>query len=170
MAARARTPESPPVGRRIARLTALAGILLGALGAPEAGAEGRQTRADARAMVERAVSYIREHGRERGFAEIDRGPRAYNAGDLYVFVYDYQGRCLAHARRPHQVGINLWNHRGFGGRKFVRDWVRVAREQGSGWVSYRYAHERTGRVLEKNAYIVGLDGYLVGASAFIYSD
>lgn len=121
-------------------------------------------------MVERAVAYITRHGRERGFAEINRGPKAFNDRDLYVFVYDFRGRCLAHARRPHQVGITLWNHRGVGGRKFIQDWVRVARDEGSGWVSYRYAHERTGRVMEKNAYIVGLGDYLVGASAFIYPD
>lgn len=149
----------------------LTGLLLGVWGAAlPAHAGDRQTRADAKAMVERAVAYIAENGRERGFAEIDRGPTAFNDRDLYVFVYDFRGRCLAHARRPHQVGINLWSHRGYGGRKFIQDWIRVARDEGSGWVSYRYAHERTGRVLEKNAYIVGLDGYLVGASAFIYPD
>ncbi|GGB29017.1 hypothetical protein GCM10011505_07910 [Tistrella bauzanensis] len=127
--------------------------------------------ADAQAMVARAVAYFDTHGEAAGLAEVTRGPRVFNDGDLYVFVYDLDGTCRAHARRPGQAGSNLRGIRDRNGVAFIQDWIRIARSPaGAGWSRYDYAHEASGRVLEKQAYIQRSGDLLIGVSAFLYPD
>lgn len=133
--------------------------------------EAGQTAEEARAMADRAVAYFEAHGRAAGLAEVNRGPIEFDDRDLYVFVYDLNGTCRAHARRPGQTGINLRRISDGDGNRFIEDWIRIARSpEGQGWSRYSYAHEASGRVLPKMAWIRRYDDLLIGVSAFIYPE
>ncbi len=79
-------------------LTTALGVLCCALtvaGTARAGDPG--SAAEAEAMVKKAVAYIKANGDQRACDEFTNG-KSFKDRDLYVIVYDLNGKNLAHAR------------------------------------------------------------------------
>jgi signal transduction histidine kinase len=89
------------------KLAILLGILALALGLEVAVAADRGTKAEAVAMVQRAVAFLQTHGREKALAEFNNPKGQFIDRDLYVFAGDMQGRCLAQCYSPQMVGKDL---------------------------------------------------------------
>ena len=62
------------------------------------------TAKEAEAMVNKAVAYIKSAGTEKAYAEFTNKAPAFNDRDLYVVVYDLEGRVLAHGLEPQDGG------------------------------------------------------------------
>ena len=58
-------------------------------------AQQRGTPAEAKAMVEKAIAYIKANGQEKAFAEINNPKGKFVDRDLYIMVIDMNGTCLA---------------------------------------------------------------------------
>jgi cytochrome c len=63
--------------------------------------------------------------------------------DLYVVVFDYEGKCLAHGVNDKLIGKNMLDLKDQRGRTFVRDFVASARTVPEGWVDLDWAHPQT---------------------------
>ncbi len=87
-------------------------------------------------------------------------------GDLYVFVYDANGTCLAHGEDAHLLWQNLYNLTDWVGTPIVQDIIKTAKD-GGGWVTYGWNNAT------KVAYVqlVEKDGrpYVVGSGFFPHS-
>ena len=84
-------------------------------------------------------------------------------GELYLFLYDDKGVCLAHGQQSDLIWQNQYNVKGPYGRYIVRDLIKKAKD-GGGWVSYEW------RGATKYAYIkpVIKDGkfYVLGSGYY----
>ena len=88
-------------------LKALFGALLSCLlMATSATAADKGTPAEAEAMVKRAVAYIKANGTEKAYDEFTNG-KSFKDRDLYIIVYDLNGKNLAQGANPKLVGKNL---------------------------------------------------------------
>ncbi len=113
--------------------------------------------AKAKAMVERAVTYLEENGRtiadrEKVFQLFDDQKGPFVDGDYYLFVYDFNGVVLAHGADPTLIGKNLIDKKDPNGVMLIKDMVEGARTLGEGWLSFEWPHPKTKKVEPKMSF------------------
>src|SRR5262249_57615748 len=66
------------------------------------------TRDEAVAMVKRVEDMFAKVGADTTFKAVsDKSAASFHDRDLYPFIYDLSGRCVAHGARPALIGKNL---------------------------------------------------------------
>ncbi len=124
------------------------------------------TTAEAEALVRKAVAYIREQGREKAFAEINNKGGMFTNRDLYVFVYDMNGKGVAHGQNLALIGKDLAGAKDPDGKLYVKERIEIAKGKGRGWQDYKFQNPKTKAVEDKTAYIERCDDLIVGAGAY----
>jgi cytochrome c len=129
-------------------------------------AEERATTREAEALVRQGVAYLKQEGREKAFATFSdpKGPFTYR--DLYMTVYDLDGRCLAHGAKRDRIGKSLIEDRDADGKLFVKERVALARKAARGWQEYKFLNPATKRVEDKVAYFEVVDGLILLSGAY----
>lgn len=127
-------------------LAALCALCLPAWGAERSSAD------DAVAMVRKAVAYLNKHGPDKAYAAFNdpRGP--FRERDLYVIVFDLDGKGLAHIN-PRLVGKTTGDIRDADGKAIFQAQRKLALEQGSGWVDYKWPNPVSGHIENKSTYL-----------------
>jgi cytochrome c len=141
---------------------AVTAILIGAY--LNLGAAG--TKDEAQTMVKKAIEYYKANGKTKAFAEISNKKGQFVKDDLYVFVYDMNGVCVAHGFNDKQIGKNLIEVKDPDGKFYVKDRIALAKGTGSGWQDYKYTNPTTFKVESKTAYIEKIDNYIFGCGAY----
>jgi|WetSurMetagenome_2_1015567.scaffolds.fasta_scaffold00050_13 methyl-accepting chemotaxis protein len=121
---------------------------------------------EAEALVKKAISYIKKHGKEKAFAEINNKGGMFTNRDLYVFVYDMNGKGVAHGANVGNIGKDLINQKDPDGKLYVQERVEIAKTKGGGWQNYKMVNPNTKAVEDKMAYIEKCDDLIVGAGAY----
>ena len=134
--------------------------------AAEKGSEKRGTQAEAEAMVKKAIGYIKANGREKAFAEIGNPNGKFVDRDLYVFVYDLNGKCVAHGANPKMVGKDLINMKDPDGKEYVKERISIAKSKGKGWQDYKFPNPLTKQIEHKTAYIEKFEDLIVGCGVY----
>ena len=62
------------------------------------------TAPEAEAMVKKAITLIKADGKDKAFAEISNPKGKFVDRDLYIFVYDMSGKCVAHGFNQKIIG------------------------------------------------------------------
>jgi len=129
-------------------------------------AEERATPQDAEELVKTAVAYLKKHGAEKAYKEFQNkgGPFIYK--DLYVMVYDMNGKCLAHGADPSKVGKDLIDQKDANGKAYTRERLQIAKEKGTGWQEYVYKNPANGKVEPKVVYFQKQGEVVVSAGAY----
>jgi len=148
----------------MSRAVALAALV--ALVAPAAHAQEYATTKDAELLVHRAVAFLKAEGREKAFAVFSdpKGQFAYR--DLYVAVYDLQGKCLAHGAKKERIGKGFIDDKDPDGKAFIRERLEIARKHGKGWQEYKFQNPLTKQVEQKIAYFERVEDAVVMAGAY----
>ncbi|MYM82183.1 histidine kinase [Duganella sp. FT50W] len=132
-----------------------------------AAAAQKGSRAEAVAMVKRAVAMVKAEGRDKTFAAIsDPANRHFHDRDLYVYVYDFQGTVLAHGNNPQMVGTARIGLKDNEGRFMIKEMIAIAKTRGSGWVTFKWPNPVTKTVELKEGYIERVDDFLIGSGAY----
>jgi single cache domain-containing protein len=92
------------------------------------------------------------------------GPFTYR--DLYMTVYDLEGKCLAHGAKKVRIGKSLVDDRDADGKLFVRERVELARKAPKGWQEYEFVNPATKRIEDKVAYFEVVDGLILLSGAY----
>lgn len=129
-------------------------------------AEDRGTKEEAVAMVQKAVAAIKADGREKTFSAINDPKGPFNDRDLYVVVYDLQGKCLAHGANPKQIGKDLTELRDPDGKFFVKERVELAKTKDSFWQDYKFLNPMTKLIEPKSMYMEKVDDIMVGCGIY----
>jgi cytochrome c len=124
------------------------------------------TPADAQALVKKAISYIKANGKEKAFAAFTNKDPQFIDRDLYIFVYDMNGKVLAHGQNPKMVGKDLYDLTDPDGKAFVKERIDIAKAKGSGWQNYKFSNPKTKKIDEKTSYIEKYDDFIVGCGAY----
>ncbi len=121
---------------------------------------------DAKAMVEKAITYYKAEGKEKTFSEIDNPSGRFMKGELYVFVYDMKGVAIARPVQKGLIGNNISDAKDGAGRLYVKERLELAKAKGKGWQDYKYFNPTTKKIQDKTAWIETHDGYIFGCGAY----
>ncbi|MCV2362326.1 cache domain-containing protein [Paucibacter sp. DJ1R-11] len=143
----------------LASLASLA--LAGAAHAVENG-----TAAEAEAMVKKAISYIKAQGPEKAYEEFTNG-KTFKDRDLYIIVYDLNGKNLAQGANPKLVGKDLIGLKDPDGKPLIQMFVDLAKTKGKGWVEgYKFLNPVSQKIEGKAMYLERVGDTLVGCGIY----
>lgn len=124
------------------------------------------TTEEAEAIVKKAIGYIKDNGRDKGFAEINNPKGEFVNRDLYIFVYDMNGKCIAHGRDTGKIGKIEIDLKDANNVFFVKERIEIARTKGKGWQNYQTTNPTTKKIEDKTAYLERYDDFIVGSGAY----
>lgn len=124
------------------------------------------TAAEAEALVKKAIAFIKSSGKEAAFAEINNPKGRFADRDLYVFVYDMNGKCVAHGQNLKMIGKDLIDMKDADGKSFVKERIEIAKTRGSGWQDYKFTDPLTKKIERKRAYIERYEDLIVGCGIY----
>ena len=131
-----------------------------------------QTRDQAKAFVKQAVDFAKKNPKEKFLEEVSgvKGQFHFTKGqnsDLYIFVYDQEGKVLAHGVRRELVGVNRWASKDPDGKPWIQDWTKLTKEKGSGWIEYKELNPaQNNKVMKKASFVELLNGMVIGAGIY----
>jgi signal transduction histidine kinase len=124
-------------------------------------AEDRGNAQEAKAIVKKAVEYLKANGRAKAIAEFNNPQSAFVQKDLYVFAFDMQGITMAHVKTPSLVGRNVSALKDADQKLFIQDIIGMAKSAGSGWVDYRWTDPKTKKIEPKSTYFEKHDDLVI---------
>jgi len=127
----------------------------------------RQGTADeALAMTEKAYALVQSLGYEQAKDVMHAPDSGFVDRDLYVFVFDRQGKYHVFSSDKGRVGTSLFDAAGVDAQQLLDDaWHRC--EQGGGWVEYNIINLVSGTVKGKSSYVLPVtDNLLIGCGAY----
>ena len=107
---------------------------------------------DARALVSRGVASMKKVGAQKTYEEINAKAPGWVDRDLYLTVYDLEGKCLAQGANPKMVGKDLIDLRDADGKPFIKERIDLAREKSSFWQDYKWTDPVTRKLMAKTTY------------------
>ena len=129
-------------------------------------ASGVGTKEQAEALVKKAIGEIKASGKAKAFAEISNPHGKFIDKDLYIFVYDMEGKCLAHGFNQKLIGKDLIGMKDPDGKSYVKERIEIIRSKGKGWQDYKFTNPLTKKLESKTAYIEKVEDVIVGCGAY----
>ncbi len=124
------------------------------------------TKTEAEAMVKKAVAHLKANGKAKALADFSNPKGSFVDRDLYIFVYDLNGKCIAHGANQKMIGIDLIAMKDPDGKEYVKERVEIAKTKGKGWQDYKFPDPVTKQIGQKTAYIEKVDDMIVGCGAY----
>lgn len=120
--------------------------------------------AQAKAHVEAAIAFYKEHGKEVALETFSKRDGGFVNEDLYIFVYDPQGTIIAHGGDPALVGEDYTDVQDVDGKHFAREFIKIGPE--GGWVDYKWTNYVTDHIEEKTTYLQRVDDVIIGCGVY----
>jgi len=117
----------------------------------------------AKALAERAAGFLAAEGATAAFPRFMNPAGGFVDGDLYVFVFDLEGRLRASGAWPETVGARIGIDDTGGIYTRMR---QLALGTGKGWVEYSWYNPCTRMLEPKASYIVRVGDFIVGVGAY----
>ena len=115
-------------------------------------------------LVRRGYQFMKASGLSVAAKDFtDKANDTYRLGDLYLFVYDLKGNCMAHGGNPSYVGQNHFDEKDQDGVYYIRELIEQAKV-GGGWVDFKLKNSFQATYVEKVE--MGVDTYMIGAGMF----
>jgi TRAP-type uncharacterized transport system substrate-binding protein len=125
------------------------------------------TRDEAVAMVKRVQAKFKKEGAQAAFDAINNKAPGFADRDLYPFVTELTGLCVANGVLPAVRGKNLLDLKDQDGKFMIQEFVRTASTApGHGWVDYRWLNPITKTVEDKSAWIERMGDHFVGVGVY----
>lgn len=135
-------------------------------GAGVAAAADMGTKDEAVAMVKKAVDFIKANGADKAYAEFSNPKGQFVDRDLYIAVYDMNGKCLAHGANVKMIGRDLIDNKDVDGKEFVKERVEMMKKQTSGWQDYKFRNPTSNQVEPKAMYVERVNDVIVGCGIY----
>jgi signal transduction histidine kinase len=145
---------------------ALAAAALAALLPTASFAQERASTKEAEGLVKNAVGFVKKEGKAKAFAAFDDPKGPFTFRDLYIMVYDMDGKCVSHGQKKDRIGKSLIDDKDPDGKAFVRERVALVKAQGQAWQEYKFMNPATKKVEQKVAYCEGVEGIIVCSGAY----
>jgi len=121
-------------------------------------------RKEAKNLVGRGYQFMKASGKSQAAKDFtSKRINTFRYGDLFLFVYDLKGLCIAHGGNEEFVGRNQFNLKDEDGRYFIREFIEKA-EAGDGWVNYKVNNSFQSTYIEKID--LGIDQFIIGCGLF----
>jgi signal transduction histidine kinase len=119
------------------------------------------TKDEATAMVKKAVSFIKEQGAAKAYAEISNKAGRFTDRDLYIVVYQLDGKVLAHGANEKFIGKDMSEAQDVDGKLYVKERIEMANKQPSFWQDYKFVNPVSKKVEPKQMYCERLENTAV---------
>jgi cytochrome c len=110
------------------------------------------TKDEAVAMVKKVIEFYKANGDEKTFEEVCNSSGQFVDRDLYVIVFNMEGKCLAHGANPKMVGRELIDHQDVDGRPYIRERIEMMKKQATGWNDYKFRNPVNSQIEPKTSY------------------
>lgn len=127
---------------------------------------GAQTKAEAEAMVKKAIATAKAEGRDKVLSEISKPNGPFSKGALYVFVYDMNGKVMAHGQNAKMVGKDMLEVTDPDGVAYVKERITLVKAKGKGWQNYKFSDPVSKKIEKKTAYVEGWEGLIFGCGVY----
>lgn len=124
------------------------------------------TAKDAEGLVQKAIGHIKTAGADTAYGDFTAQKPEWILHDVYVVVYDLNGKALAHGQNPKQVGKDLLTFKDADGKEFIKERVDLAKSKGKFWQDYKFTDPVTKKILPKSAYCEKLNETVVCAGIY----
>jgi signal transduction histidine kinase len=124
------------------------------------------TPSEAEALVKKAVEFLKANGRDKAFAEFSNPKGKFIDRDLYIFVYDLNGKCVAHGFNQKMIGKDLLEMKDPDGKFYVKERVEIAKNKGSGWQDYKFTNPLSKKLEAKTAFVEKVEDIIIGCGAY----
>jgi cytochrome c len=121
---------------------------------------------EAIALVKKAITYMKDNGKEKAYAEISKTNGQFVDRDLYVFVFDMTGKTMAHGANPKLIDKNLIEMRDADGKYVLKSFLETANAKGKGWIDYKWPNPISKAVEGKSTYIEKVGDVIVGCGIY----
>ncbi|OIQ72969.1 hypothetical protein GALL_454010 [mine drainage metagenome] len=129
-------------------------------------AAGQGTPAEAEALANKAVAFLKANGPEKAAAEFTNG-KSFKDRDLYVVYEKFDGTMLANGGNAKLVGKNLAEFKDADGKLFNKMLVETAKTKGKGWSeSYKFINPVTQKIGDKIMYVERVDDAWIGVGVY----
>ena len=129
-------------------------------------ANERGSKADARALAERAADFVRTQGAEAAWSAFEDPEGPFWDRDLYVFVTSMDCTFLSHGLNPSLKGGNIWNLKNPSGRYACRDISELMKAEGKGWTRYIFKDPLSGKLAWKDSYSIKVGDFIISVGAY----
>ncbi|MFT5395535.1 MAG: cytochrome c [Gammaproteobacteria bacterium] len=119
---------------------------------------------EAKILLSEAVAFYKANGKDKTFTEINNPNGKFSRGELYIFVYDSNGRTAAHGADSDHIGLDVMNLKDENGKYFGREMMQIGDSGGS--VDYVWPNPLTGKVQKKTSYVILVDGFRFGCGIY----
>ncbi|MBI5132383.1 MAG: cache domain-containing protein [Rhodopseudomonas palustris] len=121
---------------------------------------------DAIAMVKKAVEAIKADGADKTYPLISDKAGPFVKDDLYVVVYQLDGKVLAHGANAKFVGKDMIDAQDVDGKLYVKERVELAAKQSSFWQDYKFVNPVSKKVEPKEMYCERVENTAVCAGVY----
>jgi signal transduction histidine kinase len=121
---------------------------------------------EAVALVKKAIGFMQANGADKAYAEFSNPKGQFVDRDLYIVIYDMNGKCLAHGANAKMIGRDLLDNKDVDGKEFVKERVDMMKKQPSGWQDYKFRNPTSNQVEPKSMYIERVNDVIVGCGIY----
>lgn len=130
-------------------------------------AEGGASKAEAEAMVKKAVAFIKANGDKKAYEEFNTKPGKFTDRDLYIVVYGMDGVVHAHGANVKMIGKNLMELTDIDGKAFVKERVEFAKTKPHFWQEYKFTNPENKKIEPKAMYCERLGETIVCGGIYL---
>lgn len=134
------------------KLLTIAACAFAFVAASMASAADLGTPEEASGLVKKAIAFYKENGKDKTLEEVSNKKGRFVDRDLYLSVYDMNGKVLAHGANPRLIGIDGAQIKDADGKEFLKNILAQAKAKGSGTEDYKWPNPVTGTIQAKSAY------------------
>ena len=127
----------------------------------------RATRAEAQAMLDRAVDFLQRNSPATAYASFSNPQGDFVHDDQYVFAIGIEdGKYRASGASPQLNGMDVRGMRDAAGNSLFEEMIELARKSGSGSVEYVWRNPATNAVESKHTLIQRVGDVLLGVGYY----
>ena len=118
------------------------------------------------ALVKKAVTQVKEMGKEKAITEFNDKNGKFVKGELYVFAYNLQGTIIAHPMNSKLIGKDMKEVTDADGKFFTKEFLATVNGPGKGWVDYRWTNPVSKKIEAKSSYVEKAGDIMVGCGIY----
>jgi hypothetical protein len=122
---------------------------------------------EAAAMVQSAIEYMHQYGRDGFIEEVNKLNKGqFIDRDLYISIYATNGKIVGHGANRRLWNVDWGGIKDTDGKFFVSEMVNIAKSHGDGWIDYKWVHPVTKDTMVKSAYFEKCDDLVIACGFY----
>jgi cytochrome c len=120
-------------------------------------------------MVNKALELFKAQGKDQALKIVNASAGPLRRGALYCFAMDFKGRFVAHPVQEDLRSQDAWELQDARGKFISQEFIKVAKEQGQGWVEYWWIRVGETAPTLKKTYVKRVPGedILIGSGYYV---